>query len=256
MSLRKNVLSNLHSEEIADFSRRGLSKLQPLKKKISAEVLALWLNQNEIVSLENLQTFVGKVLEHPIYLLWIDLSTNLITRINESFSFCPNLKMLYLHNNRIEDLNEINNLAPLPSLRYLTLFANPISQENPEEYNSYIIQTLPRLLNLDFTPIEEIEETEIINSASVKRSIKSDGNFSLAAVSEHQDSLEHTESDQSLVSFMKPSESRFPSFRNSTFLPRDVPTSSISSRHVETPPKTSKPSTKVTKKQGKNSKSQ
>ncbi|EAX85549.1 Leucine Rich Repeat family protein [Trichomonas vaginalis G3] len=76
----------------------------------------------------------------------ISLSLNQITTL-KPFGNCYSLKNLYLRQNQISDLSEINYLARLPNLRALMLRDNPVS-ELPN-YRQYVAKTLPRLEKLD-----------------------------------------------------------------------------------------------------------
>jgi len=64
----------------------------------------------------------------PANLIWIDLSYNYLTTIDEEILKFPNLQCLYLQHNYIKDLGEVRKLARLMSLKSLNLFGNPIEQ--------------------------------------------------------------------------------------------------------------------------------
>ena len=76
----------------------------------------------------------------------ISLSLNKITTLRP-FANCYNLKSLFLRQNLISDLQEVNYLQRLPNLRSLMLRDNPVS-ELPN-YRTYIAQALPQLEKLD-----------------------------------------------------------------------------------------------------------
>ena len=67
----------------------------------------------------------------------------------------PNLKIIYLHGNNIEKLNEVDKLAGLANLKAVSLQGNPI--ENITGYKDYIISTLPQIQILDFTIITKAD---------------------------------------------------------------------------------------------------
>jgi Leucine-rich repeat (LRR) protein len=56
-----------------------------------------------------------------------------------------------LHGNQIKNLKDLRNLRALTDLRKLTLHGNPV--ENVKNYRMTIIAALPKLKQLDFTPI-------------------------------------------------------------------------------------------------------
>lgn len=65
----------------------------------------------------------------------------------QEFLLFPNLSMLYLHQNEIEDFVEVYKLRELNKLRTLTLNNNPMCT-NPK-YRSNIVQLLPKIRKLD-----------------------------------------------------------------------------------------------------------
>ena len=86
------------------------------------------------------------VIERMPNLETISLSLNKISSL-KPFGYCYNLKSLFLRQNNVSDLQEVNYLQRLPNLRSLMLRDNPIS-ELPN-YRTYIAQTLPQLEKLD-----------------------------------------------------------------------------------------------------------
>lgn len=94
---------------------------------------------------------MNNTLDNPSMLSWLDLSFNEITEIGEEFVQFSNLKIIYLHGNKMSNINNILKLRKLTKLRTLTLHGNPI--ELLSNYRSYIVILLPKLLNLDFSPI-------------------------------------------------------------------------------------------------------
>jgi hypothetical protein len=95
------------------------------------------------------------IIERMPNLETISLSLNKITTL-KPFGYCYNLKSLFLRQNNISDLHEVNYLRRLPNLRSLMLRDNPIS-ENPN-YRSYIVQALPQLEKLDDVDITSGEK--------------------------------------------------------------------------------------------------
>jgi len=83
----------------------------------------------------------------------IMMSNNRVVRIGDSLhETIPSLETLVLTNNMIQDLAEIDNLAQLKELKYLSLLFNPISTK--ENYRTYMIFRLPQLKVLDFRKIK------------------------------------------------------------------------------------------------------
>lgn len=76
----------------------------------------------------------------------LSLSLNKINTL-KPFSNCLNLKDLFLRQNNICNLSEIDFLARLPNLRNLMLSENPIA--SLPNYRSYTIRMLPQLEMLD-----------------------------------------------------------------------------------------------------------
>jgi len=63
---------------------------------------------------------------HPDKLSWIDLSHNHLTTISEELQHFKQLKTINLHANYIADFDELLKLAPIESLRNLTIHGNPL----------------------------------------------------------------------------------------------------------------------------------
>ncbi|KAL2322285.1 hypothetical protein Fmac_026664 [Flemingia macrophylla] len=109
------------------------------------------LSDNEIVKLENLPYLnrLGTLL----------INNNRITRINPNIGeFLPKLHTLVLTNNRIVNLVEIDPLASLPKLQFLSLLDNNITKK--ENYRLYVINKLKSLRVLDFKKVKNKERLE------------------------------------------------------------------------------------------------
>ena len=78
------------------------------------------------------------------------LSLNNITSL-KVFQHTKKLKELYLRKNLISDLRELKYLVPLPNLKVLWLWDNPICQH--PLYRQYTIKLLPNLVKLDSTAV-------------------------------------------------------------------------------------------------------
>ena len=59
---------------------------------------------------------MSSILVNWQWLAWIDLSFNDISVIDISFSSFPELRLIYLHGNAIEKINEIDKLKDVPHL--------------------------------------------------------------------------------------------------------------------------------------------
>lgn len=109
------------------------------------------LSDNEIVKLENFPYLsrLGTLL----------LNNNRITRISPNLGeFLPKLHTLVLTNNRLTNLVEIDPLASLPKLQFLSLLDNSITKK--PNYRLYVIHKLKSLRVLDFKKVKQKERAE------------------------------------------------------------------------------------------------
>lgn len=84
------------------------------------------------------------------------LNNNRVCRIGDGLETClPNLETLVLTNNSMQDLNDLEPLGSIKSLRYLSLMRNPIT--NKPNYRLYVIFSLPQVRVLDFQRIKQRE---------------------------------------------------------------------------------------------------
>ncbi|KAK7349048.1 hypothetical protein VNO80_23890 [Phaseolus coccineus] len=124
------------------------------------------LSDNEIVKLENVPYLnrLGTII----------INNNRITRINPSIGeFLPNLHTLVLTNNRIVNLVEIDPLASIPKLQFLSLLDNNITKK--PNYRLYVINKLKSLRVLDFKKVknkERLEAKSLFASEEVMEEIK------------------------------------------------------------------------------------
>ncbi|XP_033001798.1 leucine-rich repeat-containing protein 51-like isoform X2 [Lacerta agilis] len=126
-----------------DYSFRGISFMQdllteepraglkPIHRSEGGRLLtqAIWLNNNTLGELTQFTETVGKLLEYPEDIYWIDLSFNDLPIIDPVLTSFYNLRHLNLHGNAIQHLSEVDKLAVLPHLRNLTLHGNPVEEE-------------------------------------------------------------------------------------------------------------------------------
>jgi Leucine-rich repeat (LRR) protein len=95
-------------------------------------------------------------------LQWVDLSHNYLERLDYDFQEIPDLKTLYLHENylfEISDLEKVESLMKdqlthLP-LRSLSLHGNPLDQI--PNFRGYVISKLPHLQRMDSVLISKKE---------------------------------------------------------------------------------------------------
>jgi len=145
-------------EKRAQVIRTGKAPVRTFKDRYITGTL--WLSNNLLNSMEGLQRLADRVLDDPAYLSWLDLSFNEINEIGEDIEKFTNLKILYLHGNKIANIADTLKLRKLQNLRSLTLHGNPI--EDVPCYRSYIVHLLPQLLVLDFSPVIAAEKKKAL----------------------------------------------------------------------------------------------
>ncbi|XBI74632.1 hypothetical protein VPH35_068129 [Triticum aestivum] len=109
------------------------------------------LSDNEIVRLENFPFMnrLGTLL----------INNNKITCINPNLGeFLPKMHTLVLTNNRLTSLAEIDPLASLPKLQFLSLLDNTVTKQ--PDYRLYVIHKLKHLRLLDFKKVNQQERPE------------------------------------------------------------------------------------------------
>nr|XP_061790109.1 leucine-rich repeat-containing protein 51-like [Nerophis lumbriciformis] len=133
--------------------------LRPLKRTPSGKFqsVSLRLNNNSITDLDHLHQTVAHFLAEPWRLAWVDLSFNHITHIHPVLCELPELRVLYLHGNRIFTLSGVDKLGVLPRLHTITLHGNII--ESRKAYRTHVILALPGLKTLDFSAVTPQERT-------------------------------------------------------------------------------------------------
>lgn len=86
-------------------------------------------------------------------------NNNKIQNVASNLEMClPQLENLILTNNNIEDLNEIDQLSTIKTLRVLSLLRNPVA--SLKHYRLYTIFRIPGLRILDFKKIKDKERKE------------------------------------------------------------------------------------------------
>lgn len=105
---------------------------------------AVWINNNKLTNVANLDVFLNSILEYPEKLGWLDLSFNYITHLDPILLKYTALKIIYLHGNKLDNFDEIKLLQGFPNLRSLTLHGNPISDIG--SYRMSVLNTLPQVM--------------------------------------------------------------------------------------------------------------
>lgn len=87
------------------------------------------------------------------------LNNNRVCRIAENLQEAlPALETLILTNNQIQNLGDLDPLATVKSLTYLSLIKNPVTVKR--HYRLYLVHRLPQLRVLDFRRIRQKERAE------------------------------------------------------------------------------------------------
>ncbi|KAL9266665.1 U2 small nuclear ribonucleoprotein A'-like protein [Drosera capensis] len=121
------------------------------------------ISDNEIVKLENFP-YLNR-LETLI------VNNNRITRISPSIGdFLPKLHALILTNNRLTNLIEIDPLASLSKLQFLSLLDNSITKK--PKYRLYVIYRLKALRVLDFKKVKKKERLDAENMFVSKEAVE------------------------------------------------------------------------------------
>ncbi|RID57237.1 hypothetical protein BRARA_F00630 [Brassica rapa] len=142
------------------------------------------LSDNEIVKLENfpLLNRLGTLI----------INNNRITRINPNIGeFLPKLHTLVLTNNRLVNLVEIDPLASIPKLQYLSLLDNNITKK--PNYRLYVIHKIKSLRVLDFIKVKAKERAEAAALFSSKEAEEEVKKVSREEVQKVPDSMEESE---------------------------------------------------------------
>jgi len=95
-------------------------------------------------------------------------NNNRISRVQENLEqTLPYLETLVLTNNNMSELADLDPLATVKSLRYLSLMRNPVA--NKPSYRFYVIHKLPQVRVLDFVRIKKKEREAAERLFSSKR---------------------------------------------------------------------------------------
>ena len=126
------------SKNIGGNKRADETKVETKKKVVvPKKTLTLFLQNNELRSLVGMAETLEAVMWHSKNLLWLDLSYNFLTTIDEDLLEFPELKTLYLHGNYISNLEQTKKLQQFVDLQSLTLYGNAIEQI--KGYRMYVL---------------------------------------------------------------------------------------------------------------------
>ncbi|XP_026109107.1 leucine-rich repeat-containing protein 51-like isoform X1 [Carassius auratus] len=145
-----NTVSDMLSDEPNPGAR-------PLKRDSEQKILSstLRLNNNFLSDLTGLMDTLSALYAEPTRLAWLDLSFNEFQHIHPVLTQLKELRLLYLHGNRVCKLSEVDKLAALPFLHTITLHGNPIVTER--DYRAHLISTLPHVKMIDFSAVTKQE---------------------------------------------------------------------------------------------------
>jgi len=90
--------------------------------------LTLFLQNNELRTLKGMAEVLDAVMWNSQRLLWLDLSYNYLTAIEDDLLEFEELRTLYLHGNYIANLEHTKKLQKFVDLQSLTLYGNPVEQ--------------------------------------------------------------------------------------------------------------------------------
>jgi len=164
-----------------DYSFRNISSLSSLPTKYPRQSLrkqrrspsgrynsnVIRLSNNNLVDTHGLYQLALDLVECPENIAWLDLSFNDIEEVTDDILEFPNLKMIYLHGNKIPSLEDLSKLKCLPNLYSLTLHGNPL--ENTPEYRASILTMLPYLRSLDFAKVTDRERVKQHDNARPRK---------------------------------------------------------------------------------------
>lgn len=149
-----NTLSTLKAAKHLSLSSNVIEKITGLKGCESCEILSL--GRNQIKKLDGVED-VAETLQE----LWI--SYNLLPNM-KGVEKLPKLRVLYMTQNLIAKLADLDTLKECKVLEELTLIGNPIWNEHslpgtPEDFREQVAGRCPWLKKLDGSPITEDERT-------------------------------------------------------------------------------------------------
>ena len=155
MSPKKEAKEGESKTESSDQDEQ--TKASPPRKQVPVDEdptltrTSVKCNNNSFASWDGFSDAMDSCLSEPGQADFFDLSFNQLTTVDEQLGKYSNISVLYLHGNQIKKLKDLRVLKGLKNLRKLTLHGNPV--ENVKGYRMTVIAALPKLKQLDFTPI-------------------------------------------------------------------------------------------------------
>ena len=131
---------------------------EPIEKY---QTRCLRLNNNLLAELTGFMSVLEQLLVEPNILTWVDISFNEMTKISACLCDLPELQILYLHGNSINDIDEVDKLIGIPKLQKLTLHGNPI-ENAVKNYRWHILSLIPHLRNFDMSAITKSDRATAI----------------------------------------------------------------------------------------------
>lgn len=134
----------------------GVSRAPKVPSLVLKEiVVGIKFNNNEFNTWSGFDEALDAAMPDSKNLQFLDCSFNKFQTLGSVLGEYPELRVLYLHGNKIGRLKDIDRLKGLKSIRKLTLHGNPV--EDKKNYRKYVIYNLPSLQQLDFTPITNVD---------------------------------------------------------------------------------------------------
>lgn len=123
-----------HNIQLTNKNQIGGRKTEEQKTETTKKIVvnkvtqSLFLQNNCIRAIDGLRECLSEVMWQPANLMWLDLSYNYLTDIEDEYLNFPQMKTLYLHGNFFSDLQQVRKLNEFESLQSLTLYGNPVEQ--------------------------------------------------------------------------------------------------------------------------------
>ena len=124
-------------------------------------VTALRLNNNALTTVEGLLPVVLPKLvpfQSVSQLLWLDLSFNQLTDVDEALLEFTSLSVLYLHANQIQQSANFQLLSNFKSLTNLAIHGNPM--DAVPNLEKKLLAALPNLTKLNFSPVTRLQRAD------------------------------------------------------------------------------------------------
>ena len=122
---------------------------ESIPQHASSTTKAIKLNNNKLSDIKGLSDLVCPFLVPRSTVLWLDLSFNMIARLEQTDFGSPfdQVRTLYLHGNKLSDIaSTMKALSDLP-LKSLTLNGNPL--QGIDGYRKAVLKSLPKLRIFD-----------------------------------------------------------------------------------------------------------